>query len=89
MLTCVCTNVLCPQGHNARYITTTYASYGLGQFIVLLGETKVVNMCSFKAILIFCVIYVAGMITCTVAAYPDWWVGWTQPFFYIGRNPSD
>ena len=62
--------------------------YGLGQFIALLSETKVVNLyywCSFKTTLVFCAIYVAGMIACTVAAYPDW-VGWTQPLFYIGND---
>ena len=42
-------------------------------------------LCSFKTILVFCAIYVAGMIACTVAAHPNW-VGWTQPIFFIGNE---
>ena len=40
---------------------------------------------SFKTILVFCSIYVVGMIACTMAAHPIW-VGWTQPVFFIGNH---
>ena len=42
-------------------------------------------MRSFKTILVFCSIYVVGMIACTLAAHPIW-VGWTQPVFFIGNH---
>ena len=83
-------NVMCPQRHNTRHIHMSHmVQIGYAYFIAhCVSETKVVNLyclCSFKTILVFCAIYVVGMIACTVAAYPEW-KGWTQPIFFIGMT---